>query len=114
MDSKPQGGDDSISQHAQDRQEGFSRLVHLSGKFASITLPMIQVPAGKFSLFLSTYECQEQFSGFVQGCFSAQFCFTLTTKQFPELTTYWCTQQSETLHVAHKFYKQFFRRASLC
>lgn len=36
-DSKPQGGDDSTSQHAQAGQEGFSRLVHLSGKFAVIT-----------------------------------------------------------------------------
>lgn len=111
MDSKPEGGDDSISQHAQDRQEGFSRLVHLSGKFASITLPVIQAPAGKFSLFLSTYECPEQFLGLVRGCSPARFSFKATTKQFPELTIYQCTQQSETLHVA---YQPSFRGASLC
>lgn len=108
QDSKPQGGDDSNSQHAQARQEGFSRLVHLSAKFALIILPVIQAPARKFSLSLFTYECTELFSGPLRECSPAQFCFTPTKVWFPELTAYRCTQQSETLHVPHKPYKQFF------
>lgn len=63
---KPQGGDDCATQCVWARQRGFSRLVRLSGKFALITLLVIQAPAGKFSLLLTTHRHTEQFAGPVQ------------------------------------------------
>lgn len=85
QDGKPPGGDDCSVQRIQAKQQGFSRLVCLSGKFASITLLVIQAPAGKFSLLLTMHGRAEQFAGPVQWSSPSQCCFTRTTVWFPEL-----------------------------
>lgn len=65
-DCRPWGEDDCTVQRVQARQQGFSRLVRLFGKFALITLVVIQALAGMFSLLPAMHGCMEQRAGPLQ------------------------------------------------